>query len=68
VIQNSNTNIAGITPTNHISNAFCTAEKNALGGPDAFASQDSMAGIGQAPERRIPYVEGMQIEMNGMLR
>jgi cellulose 1,4-beta-cellobiosidase len=68
VIQNSNTNVTGITPTDHISNAFCTAEKNALGGPDAFASQGSMAGIGQVLKRGIPYVEGMQIEMNGMPR
>lgn len=46
VIQNSNTNITGITMTDHISVAFCAAEKTALGGPDAFSAQGGMSASG----------------------
>lgn len=56
VIQNSNTNVKGIPTTNHITDSFCTAEKAILGGPDAFASQGGLAGIGRALGRGMVLV------------
>lgn len=56
VIENSNTNVKGIPTTNHITDSFCTAEKAVLGGPDAFAAQGGLTGIGHALGRGMVLV------------
>jgi cellulose 1,4-beta-cellobiosidase len=49
VIQNSNTNLAGISPpVNSISDAFCAAQKTAVGDTNSFAAHGGMATIGAA--------------------
>lgn len=56
VIQNSNTFVKGLAPTNYISDSFCAAEKAVLGGTDDFTSQGGMARIGAALRRGMVLV------------
>ncbi|KAF5385709.1 hypothetical protein D9757_005507 [Collybiopsis confluens] len=48
VIQNSMTNIAGVTATNEISSQFCTQQKTAFGDTDTFTPKGGLAGMGQS--------------------
>ena len=48
VIQNSETNIPGITPTNEIDATFCQQQKTAFGDTDTFDSKGGLAGMGRA--------------------
>jgi len=49
VIQNSNTNMAGISPpVNAISDAFCTAQKTAVGDTNYFETLGGLATMGNA--------------------
>ncbi|KAF7796252.1 hypothetical protein EIP86_007426 [Pleurotus ostreatoroseus] len=48
VIQNSMTNIAGIDPTNEITDAFCTQQKTAFGDQDYFATKGGLKEMGES--------------------
>ncbi|KAJ7726335.1 cellulase [Mycena maculata] len=49
VIQNSNTNIAGITPVvNSITDTFCNQQKTAFGDTNSFESRGGLAVMGKA--------------------
>jgi cellulose 1,4-beta-cellobiosidase len=48
VIQNSETNIAGITATNEIDTNFCTQKVSALGDPTTFSTKGGLSGMGTA--------------------
>jgi cellulose 1,4-beta-cellobiosidase len=56
IIQNTLTNVKGISPTNHITDDFCTAEKEVLGGINAFSTQGGLTGIGKALGRGMVLV------------
>ncbi|KAJ7485859.1 cellulase [Mycena latifolia] len=52
VIQNSNTDLAGISPpVNSISDSFCTAQKTAVGDTNSFAAHGGMATMGAALQK-----------------
>ncbi|KAJ7823413.1 cellulase [Mycena olivaceomarginata] len=52
VINNSNTNIAGISPAvNSITDAFCNAQKTAFGDTNSFESRGGLAAMGKALAR-----------------
>ncbi|KAJ3934997.1 MAG: cellulose 1,4-beta-cellobiosidase precursor [Lentinula lateritia] len=48
VIQNSETNIPGITTTNEIDATFCEQQKTAFGDTDTFDSKGGLSGMGDA--------------------
>lgn len=48
VIQNSMTNVAGIDPTNEITDEFCTQQKTVFGDQDYFATKGGLKGMGQS--------------------
>ncbi|KAF5389943.1 hypothetical protein D9757_003658 [Collybiopsis confluens] len=48
VIQNSETNIPGITATNEIDTNFCAQKVTALGDPTTFSTKGGLAGMGTA--------------------
>jgi len=48
VIQNSMTNIAGITATNEIDSTFCTQQKAAFGDTDTFTQKGGLPGMQKA--------------------
>ncbi|KAF5391986.1 hypothetical protein D9757_003304 [Collybiopsis confluens] len=48
VIQNSQTNIPGITATNEIDTNFCSQQKTAFGDPNTFSQKGGLAGVGSA--------------------
>ncbi|KAJ3875405.1 cellobiohydrolaseI [Lentinula edodes] len=48
VIQNSETNIPGITATNEIDATFCEQQKVAFGDTDTFDSKGGLSGMGKA--------------------
>lgn len=48
VIQNSQTNIPGITATNEIDANFCEQQKTAFGDTDTFDQKGGLAGMGEA--------------------
>ncbi|KAJ7508758.1 cellulase [Mycena galericulata] len=49
VIQNSNTNIAGISPAvNSITDAFCNEQKTAFGDTNSFETRGGLAAMGKA--------------------
>ncbi|KIK57629.1 glycoside hydrolase family 7 protein [Collybiopsis luxurians FD-317 M1] len=48
VIQNSETNVAGVTATNEISAQFCEQQKTAFGDTDTFDSKGGLTGMGTA--------------------
>ncbi|OCL07667.1 glycoside hydrolase family 7 protein [Glonium stellatum] len=56
VIHNAALSVAGITPTNAISDSFCSAQKKVFGGTNAFAQQGGMAGMGGALGRGMVLV------------
>lgn len=47
VIQQSTTNVTGITPTNQITKDFCTEQKEATGDTDKFGSSGGLAAMGK---------------------
>jgi len=55
-IQNSVTNIPGLTTYNSISDAFCKAQKAATGDTDTFETMGGMAGMGSAMARGMVLV------------
>ncbi|KAG8841503.1 Exoglucanase 1 [Tulasnella sp. 330] len=55
-IQNSVTNIPGLTTYNSVSDAFCKAQKAATGDTDTFETLGGMAGMGSAMARGMVLV------------
>ncbi|KAJ7670245.1 cellulose 1,4-beta-cellobiosidase precursor [Mycena rosella] len=52
VIQNSNTNVPGITPpVNSVADAFCNAQKAAVGDTNSFESRGGLATMGAAIQK-----------------
>ncbi|KAJ7670274.1 Exoglucanase 1 [Mycena rosella] len=52
VIQNSNTNVPGITPpVNSVTDAFCNAQKAAVGDTNSFESRGGLATMGAAIQK-----------------
>ncbi|CAD0083992.1 unnamed protein product [Aureobasidium vineae] len=47
VIQEANTNVAGITQTNQITDSFCKQQKAVTGDPDSFSQKGGLAGFGK---------------------
>lgn len=45
VIQQANTNVAGITQTNQITDSFCKQQKTVTGDPDSFSQKGGLAGF-----------------------
>lgn len=45
VIQQANTNVAGITQTNQITDSFCKQQKTVTGDPDSFSQKGGFAGF-----------------------
>ncbi|KAG9698486.1 cellobiohydrolaseI, partial [Aureobasidium melanogenum] len=45
VIQQANTNVAGITQTNQITDSFCKQQKAVTGDPDSFSQKGGLAGF-----------------------
>lgn len=48
VIANSMSNIAGITPTNQVTDAFCNQQKTAFGDTNTFEQKGGLGAIGSA--------------------
>lgn len=48
VIQNSETSVPGIDPTNSITSTFCTQQKSAFNEYNAFSAQGGLVGMGNA--------------------
>ncbi|KAJ7681851.1 cellulase [Mycena polygramma] len=51
VIQNSNTNVAGIPAGNSITDSFCNAQKTTFGDTNSFETRGGLAGMGKALAR-----------------
>jgi cellulose 1,4-beta-cellobiosidase len=51
VIQNAKVNVPGLEPTNSLTDAYCTKQKQVFGGNDDFARQRGMKGMGEAVGR-----------------
>ncbi|KAF7333296.1 Glucanase [Mycena sanguinolenta] len=52
IIQNSDTNLAGISPpVNSITDAFCNAQKSAVGDTNSFEQKGGLATMGKALQR-----------------
>ncbi|KAE9396366.1 concanavalin A-like lectin/glucanase [Gymnopus androsaceus JB14] len=58
VIQNSMTNIPGITATNEITTAFCQQQKTAFGDTDTFDQKGGLAAMGNA------FADGMVLVLS----
>jgi len=56
VIQNSETNIAGITATNEIDTNFCTQQKTAFGDTNTFQQKGGLAAMGTSFSRGMVLV------------
>ncbi|GAW03175.1 glycoside hydrolase family 7 protein [Lentinula edodes] len=64
VIQNSETNIPGITATNEIDATFCEQQKVAFGDTDTFDSKGGLSGMGKAMSAAIsPRTEAPSLEL-----
>ncbi|KAJ7136673.1 glycosyl hydrolase family 7-domain-containing protein [Mycena epipterygia] len=62
VIQNSNTNLAGISPAvNSISDSFCTAQKTAVGDTNYFETLGGLKTLGQAIGKGMGMVLALSI-------
>jgi cellulose 1,4-beta-cellobiosidase len=53
VIQQSMSNISGVTATNEISDTFCSQQKTAFGDTNTFSAKGGMSGIGAAMEKMV---------------
>jgi cellulose 1,4-beta-cellobiosidase len=53
VIQQSMSNVPGVTATNEISDTFCSQQKTAFGDTNTFASKGGMAGMGAALQKMV---------------
>lgn len=58
VIQNSKTNISGMTAYDSITDDFCSAQKKAFGDTNSFADRGGLAAMGNA------YAKGMVLVMS----
>lgn len=56
VIQNAAFSVARITPTNAISDGFCSSQKEVFDSTNTFAQQGGMAGMGSALGRGMVLV------------
>ncbi|KAG6835957.1 hypothetical protein H0H93_012860 [Arthromyces matolae] len=56
VIQNSNTNVAGMATYNSITEAFCDAEKAAFGDTTQFQARGGMSGVSAAAKNGMVLV------------
>ena len=56
VIQNSETNIAGVTATNEIDTNFCTQQKTAFGDTNTFQQKGGLAAMGTSFSRGMVLV------------
>ncbi|KIK60233.1 glycoside hydrolase family 7 protein [Collybiopsis luxurians FD-317 M1] len=56
VIQNSMTNIAGVTATNEIDTNFCNQQKTAFGDSNTFSQKGGLAGVGSAFQKGMVLV------------
>lgn len=56
VIQNSKTNVSGMTAYDSISGAFCDAQKTAFGDPKSFQKQGGLSQMGSVMERGMVLV------------
>lgn len=56
VIQQSQSNIAGITKTNAISDNFCTQQKSVFGDTNSFAARGGMTAMGNSFDRGMVLV------------
>jgi len=56
VIQQSNTNVAGITTTNQITDTFCNQQKKVTNGTNQFEALGGLANMGKAMDKGMVLV------------
>jgi cellulose 1,4-beta-cellobiosidase len=53
VIQQSTSNVTGVTATNQISDTFCSQQKTAFGDTNTFSQKSGMSGMGKAMQNMV---------------